>query len=479
MSPFWRKEPSLLGTFAALSLAVIVLSAAIAVTVQWKLFREDLLERERTSVAEAIRIAAHASLRAEDFAEGRSPAARERFEGFFRRALLDPDILRVKLYDTGMRVVWSDEAGSVGVVFPDNGPLGRALRGETVAHLEHGERPDFGRKVRTIMELYVPIEFSPGAPGTARIAGVVEVYKDPARMFAALARGRWTIVGSSLASAAILYAALFGIVRRASRRLRAQRADLERQNAALDSANRELGVMQGQLRVRERLAAVGEVSAAVAHGIRNPLANIRASAQVALDLSEARGAVEQHLVAITAEVDRLERWLRSLLDVVRPFEPRLAPVDPNAVLGELLAMLRERVAARDIKLERELAAGLPALTADEVQLQQAFLGVLENALDAMPGGGTLSVWSERATVSGRPGVRVGVRDTGEGIPAERLGRVFEAFFTTKSRGTGLGLAITRKVVEGHGGHVEVESQPGAGTTVRITLPLSGAAPPPA
>ncbi|HLE42570.1 MAG TPA: ATP-binding protein [Methylomirabilota bacterium] len=479
MSPLTPREPSLSRTFALLSLLTIALITAAQVGVQWVLLREDRLEHERTTSANTIRAEAYALLRAEDFVRWRSPEAQQRFEGFFRRALSDPEILRVKVYDGEMRVVWSDEPRLRGTRFPENASLAQALKGQTVAHIEHGGKSEnvFEKGFARTVELYVPLAFSTGAtPGTAAVAGVVEVYKKSERLFANIWRDRLTIVGISLAGAAALYVALFGIVHRASRQLQAQQGDLQRQTTALKAANRELRATQDQLRAAERLAAIGEVSAAVAHGIRNPLANIRAAAQVARDAPKDSGAVKRYLGAITAEVDRLDHWLRALLDVVRPFQPRLAPVEVNALVDDLLGLLRDRIARSEITLERRLAADLPRLTADEVQLQQALLGVFDNALHALPRGGMLAVQTERVDGGGRPAVRVTIQDNGEGIPADRLGRIFEPFFTTKSQGTGLGLAITKKVVEGHNGRIDIESQRGLGTTIRITLPVAGPAP---
>jgi len=133
--------------------------------------------------------------------------------------------------------------------------------------------------------------------------------------------------------------------------------------------------------------------------------------------------------------------------------------------------LQRRLAAARVTVDARLASDLPKLNADEVQLQQAFLGVLENAIEALPAGGTMYLTTESALGGDPPAVRIIVRDTGEGILAERLPHVFEVLYTTKSRGTGLGLAITRKVVERHGGRVDIDSRPGEGTTVTIRLPV--------
>lgn len=473
MVPMPRRT-SLLRTFALLSFLTVALITSVQIGVQWRLLREDLLQWERTSTAEAIRVQVAAVLDAEDFARWDTPTAQARFAEFFRLALSNPEVLRVKFYGPDMRVVWSDEPRLLGERFADNQHLVRALAGETVAHLEamHKEEHEYERGFAPAVEVYVPIVLHRGsAPGTAAVDGVVEIYKDPSRRFANYTRHRLVILSVSLLGALTLYAALFWIVRRAAQQMEAQRRNLARQAAALRATSEELATARKQLRASERLAAVGEVSAAVAHGIRNPLASIRASAQVAAGALDDRSRLETYLRAITDEVDRLGRWLTSLLDSVRPFQLELGPVDLNGLLSDLLGVLHRRLAAAHVMVDARLAPDLPKLTADEVQLQQAFLGVLENAIEALPGGGTVVVTTEPMLGEGPPAVRIRVRDTGEGIPADRLPHVFEVLYTTKRRGTGLGLAITRKVAERHGGRVDIDSRPGEGTTVTIWLPV--------
>ena len=471
------RRGSLLRTFALLSFLLVALITIAQIGVQWRLLREDLLAWERTSTAEAIRVQVASVLDPDDFVHRDTPAARGRFSEFLRLALSNPEILRIKLYDPEMRVVWSDEPRLLGETFPGNRHLAQALRGETVAVLEEMGKAEheYERDFVSVVELYIPIVLHRGrTPGTAAVDGVVEIYKDPSRRFANFTRDRIVIMTVSLLGALALYTGLFWIVRRAARRMEAQQLDLARQADTLRATSEELAAAQKQLRVSERLAAVGEVSAALAHGIRNPLASIRASAQVAADALEDRSRVETYLRAITDEVDRLGRWLTSLLDSVRPFQLDLGPVDLNGVLRDLLGVLQRRLTVARVTVDARLAPDLPKLHADEVQLQQAFLGVLENAIEALPKGGTIHLTTEPAVGTEPAAARVTVRDTGEGIPHERLPHVFEVLYTTKSRGTGLGLAITRKVVERHGGRVEIDSAPGEGTTVTIRLPLHAA-----
>lgn len=471
---------SLTRTFAVLSLGTIGVITIVQLTVQWRLLREDRLNWERANTGREIRADAHALLRSEDFSERTTPAARERCDRFLRHVQTNPEVVRVKVYDRDMRVVCSDEPRLLGARFPDNAYLKEALGGRTVAHLEAASKPEnlYERAFREAVEMYVPLAFVESrTSGGERVAGVVEIYKDPGRMLANLPRDRLIIVLTSLAGAFLLYLSLFGLVLRASRQLRSQRQGLDRQAAELGAARRDLTRLEEQLRTSERLAAVGEVSAGVAHGIRNPLANIRASAQLAQVLRDDPDSVDKQLVTITTEVDRLSRWLASLLDVARPFQPRFSAVDVNAMVEDLLPLFAERCAAASIRVERVLAPALPPLTGDRAFLEQALSSVIENSLDALHASGTLTVKTAIDTLDGRPAVSVVVSDDGEGIPEAARAQIFQPFFTTKTRGTGLGLAVTRKVVEAHGGRVNLASTPGVGTQVRIVLPVGGPPPP--
>lgn len=274
----------------------------------------------------------------------------------------------------------------------------------------------------------------------------------------------------------LLYVSLFWIVRQAGGRLDSQYQALEQHSQALGAANRELREVQGQLVEAERLAAIGEVVTAIAHGIRNPLANIRASAQVAqLDCQE--GAVWSPLVPrsltnIMAEVDRLEHRLRELLQFVRPTERQSQPVGLHAVLRETLRMLAGLLKRDGLTVATQWAPVLPPTLGDTILLEEIFLSLIGNAIDAIPAsGGTITLTTTVvAGAAGAPRVCVEIQDTGVGIPSAELPRVFEPFYTTKARGTGLGLAIAKKFTTAYHGTITVQSQPGAGTIFRVTFP---------
>jgi signal transduction histidine kinase len=228
-------------------------------------------------------------------------------------------------------------------------------------------------------------------------------------------------------------------------------------------AIRALRVAQAQILRIERLAAVGEFAGAVAHGIRNPLAGIRAAVQVALQRAE-EGPLADSLAAVLSEADRLELRIRSLLGFSRPYEPRLRRTD----LADLLRAVERsmRAAAEACGVRIEVAAEPLELDVDPDYLEEALLELASNALRAMPGGGSL-----RLALSARDDAAVvRVSDTGSGVPDGVRPRVFELFFTTRHEGSGVGLPTVKKIVELHGGAVELEQSGPGGSVFRLTLP---------
>jgi signal transduction histidine kinase len=252
-------------------------------------------------------------------------------------------------------------------------------------------------------------------------------------------------------------------------RLRESSAARESLNAELAAKIAQLERTQAQLVESEKLASVGQMAAAVAHGLRNPLASLRASAQLALrhpDSPAARGSLQ----AIIEEVDRLDKRIAHLLTFSRPAPTHQMRERLGALVDGALAPLLTLLADRGIVVEMAIPEELPDVYVDPMKVETAILEIVSNALDAMPGGGRLRL--EGAAAADR--VLLDIRDTGRGIPADVLPNVCEPFFTTRSEGTGLGLAIARRFVEQHGGRLEITSTPGEGTTVRLVLPAAPA-----
>ena len=241
----------------------------------------------------------------------------------------------------------------------------------------------------------------------------------------------------------------------------------------LRSRMEELRRTQDTLVQSAKLAAIGELAANVAHEINNPLMVILGNS--GLLLREAAPDSPQHLrlSGIVTEANRAGKIVRDLLDFARRREPNRGPVSVPELLERALELLHAKLRRARVDVERVFDAALPAILADRDQLTQVFLNLITNAVDAMDDGGTLVLeTATRQDDDGRTLITVGISDTGPGIPQEHLARIFEPFYTTKpeGRGTGLGLSVSLGIVRMHGGAIDVESKPGRGTTMRVTLP---------
>jgi signal transduction histidine kinase len=167
------------------------------------------------------------------------------------------------------------------------------------------------------------------------------------------------------------------------------------------------------------------------------------------------------------EIARLDRIINQFLRAVRPTKPDLQRASVNDIVAEALTLLEREIRDRDILVEQELGRDLPQSLVDRAQLKQAFYNLIKNALQAMRAGGILRVRTEATDTH----IVVSFIDTGHGIAAEQIGRIFEPYYTTKEEGSGLGLMIVQRIVREHGGTLEVESDVGHGTTVRVKLPI--------
>jgi signal transduction histidine kinase len=236
--------------------------------------------------------------------------------------------------------------------------------------------------------------------------------------------------------------------------------------------------VEEQLRQNEKLSALGLLAAEVAHEIRNPLTVLKMLYH-SLDLKFPEGDPRSKDARVMGEkMEHLNRIVEQILDFARSAEPRLAPVDLNALIRELGLLTRHKLLQQNIELVRRLAPDLPRISGDAMQLEQLFLNLMLNAAEAMPDGGRLTLITRRVGRAGagsRPRVGVEVRDTGIGMTAEQQQKAFHALLSTsKARGTGLGLAIVARIVEAHHGTIHLASRPGRGTTVRVELPVSDA-----
>jgi signal transduction histidine kinase len=243
-----------------------------------------------------------------------------------------------------------------------------------------------------------------------------------------------------------------------------------------------------RMKERDRLAALGQMAAGLAHEIRNPLGSIKGAAQflqpsslpgrggVAAQPGQQADGTKEFLDIIVEEVNRLNKIVSQFLDYARPYRGEQKPLDASDVLKKTLQLLtKEKEQNAAVEIATTFAERLPPVRADAEQLLQVFLNLSLNALQAMPHGGRLHISTalRRATRRGATVafLEVRFRDTGVGIPPGDLKNLFIPFFTTKDKGTGLGLPISQRIIENHGGTIEVRSQQGEGATFTVLLPV--------
>ncbi len=260
---------------------------------------------------------------------------------------------------------------------------------------------------------------------------------------------------------------------------------LESARRSLEREQLERRRVEAELRRSERLASVGRLAAGLAHEIGTPLGVIKGRAETALRDGTPPERVKSHLAVVSTQIDRIERIVRGLLDFARAREIRVSTTDVGEVARQVVEFLDQRFHSRGIVVDVRLAPDVPPVEADADRLTEVFLNLAMNAIDAMPGGGTLEIRivrspEGRARAHGDPSqsfVAATFEDTGTGMPPEVAERAFDPFFTTKDvgLGTGLGLSIAFGVVKEHGGWLDLDTEPGRGTRVTVNIPAAKAA----
>lgn len=241
----------------------------------------------------------------------------------------------------------------------------------------------------------------------------------------------------------------------------------------LEARNSELWRLQGEMSRVEPLAALGRITGTIAHDLGTPLNSVLGYTQLLAQEGLTENA-HRRLEIIKAQVERMADIINGYLSRVRGSFQRRHRINVNEMLKETLVMLEPIFQQHRVQVRSELAGSLPSLVADGPSLQRVLINLIDNAVDAMEGGGTVTVTTqaEAPPKSARPGIIIKVADTGAGIPPELLAKMFDIFVTTKppGKGTGLGLAICQEIVKGHGGTIEIASEVGRGTCVSVFLP---------
>ena len=359
-----------------------------------------------------------------------------------------PDVVRANIYGRDRQVLWSTDQQLIGRIFGVNDDLDAALSGTIVVEKKtdiqriHGkaEYERLSPADDLFMELYMPVL----DVETGQVIAAIEFYKNPRALMGVLAQLRSYITFGAVVFGLLLFVALFWLVRRADLTMQSQ---------------------ERQLVEKETFAVVGEMSSVVAHGIRNPLAAIRSSAELILE-SPGHSATDAAL-DIVAQSDRLGSWVRELLSYTRPTDETPQPVALEPLVRTCLKEFSRECERRHIGASAHLPDHLPDVQGDSLAVGQVLRSVLANALEAVSEGGRIVV---RATSDLNKGsVTLTVEDNGPGITPEQSERIGKPFFTTKPHGMGLGLALARRVIERAGGSFRIDSEPGRGTVVSIML----------
>jgi len=246
-------------------------------------------------------------------------------------------------------------------------------------------------------------------------------------------------------------------------------SQVEDKNKELLATNKTLRNTQKQLVQKEKLAALGEMAATVAHEIRNPLTSVRGFAQrIARKYQDAGdGRLAEYTGIIIEEVDRLNKFIKDVLDFARRAKPDFHAVNVNRLLSEIINLMRDELTAQSIVVVPDLDMGLRDIMADEILLKQVFINILQNSRQAMGKGGVLMI----RTQNYKGEVRVRIADDGHGIPRELLQKVWTPFYTTKVQGTGLGLSLVLRIIDDHHGKLFIRSRVNQGTVIDIRFPV--------
>ena len=431
---------------SALAIGVIALAASWFLT---SFLTQRILARESDFLAQFINGIVQVEEADRYFSTAGNDSAGADLEEFHRHLVRVPGTLRANVYAANGRLIWSSDRELVGKAFRDNLELEQALNGIAVWETglvgadEKDEHVDLPQPGVRFVENYLPV-WSTRA-GVPYVAGVVELYRTPASLFEALDAGRRDVLVGAAGAAALLFSTLFWIVWRAHRVMRRQQAELLK---------------------AQTLAAVGEMASAVAHGLRNPLASIRSSAELALETEaepETRGLMQE----VVAQADRLEDWVRQYLRYacLESGEPEAAPV--GQVIERTLDPFAAGLRRRGIEARVEVSPQVSSCRVPPLAVTQILSSLIANAAEAVQEGGHLTIRAEWGPT--RRCLRIRVEDDGPGMPKPLLENAFRPFATGKKAGLGVGLPLARQIARRHGGELELATREGAGTTATLFL----------
>ncbi|QXH54018.1 two-component sensor histidine kinase [Pseudomonas fakonensis] len=460
-----RRPFNLLRWYAWVSLAIILSVAVGLGLISSRFIINESIERDALLTAQFITSIADAEVRHVSIPNVRTmgelldprtdqamsdvdPEARRKARGEFLDHIAHlPDMLLVNIYAPDRTVIWSSNPALIGKLIEGDDDLDRAFEYKirVSASYHDFERARSEQKFVTppeqlFIENYIPLFDADDQQVTA----MVEIYKEPHDLIVRIEHGLLLIWLAITVGAGLVYVGLYGIMRRAARLM---------------------AVQQKRLIGNETFIALGEVSSAVAHSLRNPLASIRSSAELAQAFDD--GPAQRHVSDIISQVDRMSQWVRELLQSLRPLNDEAVPVDLALALRESLQayaapLRRSEVTVQVAQLPAVQVLGQPAL------LGQIFNSLFANALESMEQGGELRVEVVRHD---RRSLVLRVSDTGKGMSEQQQRMAFRPFFSTKQGGLGVGLMLVKRIMERFGGSVRLSSRLGGGTRVSLSFRL--------
>lgn len=445
------KRFNLLRWFAVLSCLTIVLSTIVTGIILSRFLTDKLLGREASVMMEFI----SSILRVEEadtYFEGQQNAG---FHGdteeFFKHLAELSGVLRANVYTRDRKIFWSSDPKLIGKEFELNEELEVAFLGEPkisiglVGREEKEEHVFFEMVGQRFIESYLPVKSSKQA-GNGVIA-VVEIYRSPEPLFEAIEQGARLMWLSAIGGGVFLFAVLFWVVRRADIIMRRQEADLVQS---------------------EKLAVTVEMVSAIAHSLRNPLASIRSSAELAL-ISHPEGETTDQLRDIMGQTDRLAQWISQYLVQTSPEISDEGVCNIDQAIAASLDNFKIQFQSNGIQPALEIAPGLPQVGINDMIITQVLNGLISNAIEAMSAGGSLTI---RAALNEKARkLTVLVHNPGKGLTEDEIENAFQPFTTSKTGGLGMGLPLARRIITRLGGELTLSSKHGGGVTAFLSIPV--------
>lgn len=442
-----NKDFNLIRWFSFFGVIVIVFISITTSYILSEFLEKHLLTRDAIIMEEfMVRIAQHHN--PGSYFSANSSPKESSLNDFFNDISHMPDVVRINAFDTKATIVWSSDKQLIGKSFPTNHELIESLNGEMVfekgklSQSRKDEHQAFREEVDWFVENYIPIKDK----SSDLVVGVIEIYRIPRALSQSISQGRKLVWISISSGGVVLFFSLFGVIRKGQFLIEDQHDRLIKQT---------------------RLATTGELVSSVAHNIRNPIASIRSSAELAME-DDCNAHVSESLKDIMLEVDRLDSWLIELLTFTNKTGNPEASASLTEVIASSLDNFRERAERNVIELINQVPSSLPRIQGESELLAQVINSLLANSFDAMPNGGSIILAASLS--KGR--VIFLIEDNGYGIPPERMQGLFEPLVSHKSGGLGIGLALARQIIHRYKGNIFIKNSTAEGTIICIEFAIA-------